>query len=206
VKAKKDFRESLQKLLQGIIKKHKRVIYNGDNYTEAWHAEAKKRGLPNLKSTPESLAVMYGDRVVKLFEKHGVLSKRELLSRNEVYMHTYKAVVRLEANCAVTIAKTMVLPVVVDYQKELALMIKSVEGVGKTNKTNTAKGLLKEVCQNTEQMMADLKKLESAIDAGASDKMLGAMAHLREVVDTLEGLAPNQNWPLPSYAEMLFVS
>ncbi len=202
VKAKKDFNQSLQKLLQETIKKHKKVLFNGDNYTAEWHAEAKKRGLPNMKNTPEALAVLKDEKTLKLFEKHSVLSRKELLSRYEVYMHTYNTIVALEGNCALTIAKTMIIPACVAYQNELAVMIKN---VGTAGKTTSMKKLLKEVSTLTDGALAVCDQLESAVSAHKSDKTLAAMASLREKIDTLEGLAPKDSWPLPSYAEMLFV-
>lgn len=204
-KANKDFNVSLQKILQGIIRKHKRIIFNGDNYCDEWHKEAKRRGLPNLKTTPEALKVMAEDRVVRIFEKHDVLSKRELFSRNEVYIHTYKTIVRLEANCALTMAKTMILPAAVTYQKELAEMTRAVLGVSKSNKTKSLKDLLKKLSSLTEDLLVETGKLESSVEKGNYDNMLQGMMDLRDIVDSLEGVVPAKNWTLPSYAEMLFV-
>ena len=205
IKTKKDFNTSLQKLLQDIIKKHKRVLYNGDNYTPEWHAEAKKRGLPNLKSTPEALEVMSQEKTIKLFEKHAVLSKKELLSRYEVYKHTYKTIVHLEGNCALTIAKTLIIPAALGYQNELAKTIKTVESVGKVNKTAASKNLLKDLCQETENALTASSQLESAVEKHDAQKTLAVMIKLREAVDSLEALVPKENWPLPSYAEMMFM-
>jgi len=205
VKAKKDFNDSVQNLLRTIIKKHKRVIFNGDNYTEAWHAEAKKRGLPNLKTTPEALAVMSQDRVAKLFEKHGVLSSRELASRNEIYRHAYHLTVQVEANCALTVAKTIIMPAVLDYQKELATTIKSVESVSKSNKIVASKALLKSICAYTESAMNAAARLETAVAGKDDAKKLAVMLELRKAVDELETMVAKNKWPLPSYAEMLFI-
>ncbi|HBR14115.1 MAG TPA: glutamine synthetase type III [Candidatus Omnitrophica bacterium] len=204
--AKKDFNESLQKLLQSIIKKHKRVLFNGDNYSAAWHAEAKKRGLPNLKTTPEAMKVMKEEETIKLFERQGVLLKRELLSRYEVYMETYDATIKFEAECSITMAKTLIIPAVLTYQNELASTIKSVEGVSKTNKTKTSRELLKILCQKTDQAMLAMSALEIAVEGNSSKKTIEAMEELRDAVDALEGLVPAQHWPLPSYTEMLFLS
>ncbi len=205
VKAKKDFNESLQKILQGIIKKHKRVLFNGDNYTEAWLAEAKKRGLPNLITTPEALSVLEEESTIKLFEKHGVLSKRELNSRYEVYSETYEATIKYEANCAINIVKTMIIPACLKYQEELSETIKTVENVSKTNKTKMTRELLKNVCQETDRALTALEKLESVVEGKSTTKTAADMEELREVVDALEGLVPSSLWPLPSYTEMLFV-
>src|SRR3989344_7877175 len=204
-KAKKDFNESLQKVLQEIIKKHKRVLYNGDNYTQQWLAEAKKRGLPNLITTPEALSVLKQESTIKLFEKHGVLSKRELNARYEVYTETYEATIKYEASCAIHLAKTMIIPARLGYQEELSQTIKSVEGVSKSNTTRATRDLLKNVCQKTDKVLAAIQKLESVVEGKSTVKTVAAMEELREVVDALEGLVSAEKWPLPSYTEMLFV-
>ncbi len=119
-KAKKDFNASVQKILRDIIKKHKRVIFNGDNYTESWVKEAEKRGLPNLRTTPEALEELNTPKAVGLFEKYGVLSKEELKSRYEVYVETYQTIIDYEAKLSADMAKIKIIPTVVAYQEELA--------------------------------------------------------------------------------------
>jgi len=202
-KAKKDFNGSVQKLLQTIIKKHKRVIFNGDNYTEAWVAEAKKRGLPNLKATPEALEALNTKKAYALFEKYGVLTNRELLSRYEVYKETYKATIRYEGALAADMAKTMILPVVLDYQKQLAETIKSVEAVNK-GKVKASRELLSRITKEAEAALDLIDKLEKAISKDDTLSIKENTAKLRKPVDALEGLVPADIWPLPSYAEMLF--
>ncbi len=204
-KSGKDFNESLQKVLQSIIKKHKRVLYNGDNYTEEWHKEAAKRGLPNLKKTPEALAVMREDRVIDLFERHEVLSKREVLSRTEVYTEAYHSIINLEAKCASTIARTMIVPAAIEYQDLVATTIKSVEGINGKAGSKASRKLLSSICKETEKALNGLDKLDAAIAKDKSDKIIAAMDYLREAVDALEGLVPADYWPLPSYADMLFL-
>lgn len=205
LKTKKDFNESLQKLLRDIIRKHKRVLYNGDNYTAAWHAEAKKRGLLNLKTTPEALEEFKKESAIALFEKHGVLSRKEMLSRYEVYTHTYKTILQYEGQCAVEIAKTMIVPVAIEYQNELASTIKAVSGAGKGNKTTASKGLLKDVCDQTDAALVAVGQLETALEGHKSDKILAGMVKLREHVDALEQLLPAEQWPLPTYAQMMYL-
>lgn len=197
--------KAVQKILQDIIKKHKRVIYNGDNYTEAWVKEAKKRGLPNLKTTPEALKITKDPAIVQLFERQGVLTKTELFSRYEVYMEAYETIIRYEANLAVDMAKTTIIPAVLDYQVGLAETVKSVESINKAKLTASRK-LLKDVSAKTEEAIKAAGDLEAAIAAGSSKKMKDGMEALRVVVDTLEGLVPAERWPLPSYAEMLFIT
>ncbi len=204
LKAKKNFNESLQKILQGIIKKHKRVIFNGNNYSDAWVAEAKKRGLPNLKTTPEALPALKEESTIKLFEKHNVLSRKELVSRYDVYMETYQTIIQYEADCALNIAKTMILPVAVAYQQELANSIRSIELVNKSKATGV-RAALKELSKETEQAFALADKLEAATKGKVALKMKQSMSELRDVVDSLEGMVPKDKWPMPTYAEMLFI-
>jgi glutamine synthetase len=203
LKAKKDFNKSVQAILQAIIKKHKRVIFNGDNYTEEWHKEAERRGLPNFKTTPEALKVLENEKTVKLFEKHAVLSRKELLSRYEIYMHNYKSVLTYETECAKLIASTQILPTVIGYQAELAASVKAVEEAG--SNARTAKDSLVKVTALADDLAAGIKALDEALEAHNTEKMKTAMNDTRKAADALEGLVPEDAWPLPSYAEMLFL-
>lgn len=203
--AKKNLNKAVQKLLQDIIKQHKRVIFNGDNYTEEWVKEAKKRGLPNFKTTPEALKALKDPKIYKAFESQGILTKKELDSRYDIYMETYESIVKYEGDLMVDIARTMAIPASLDYADCLAETIKSVEGINKT-KSTSARKLLKEVTKFTEASIAGADKLETALAAAEIDKIKSAMVELRKAVDTLEGLVPTENWPLPSYTEMLFIS
>jgi glutamine synthetase len=204
-KSGKNLNKAVQKILQDVIKGHKRIIYNGDNYTEAWVKEAKKRGLPNLKTVPEALKVTKDQKVIQLFERQGVLSKTEVTSRYDAYMEAYNTTIIYEATLSADMAKTMIIPVALDYQAGLAETIRSVEGINKTKSTPTRK-LLKDVSQLTEDAIKAVSELESAVAGGSVDKMKAGMTALREIVDSLEGLVPAGNWPLPSYAEMLFIT
>jgi len=203
-KAKKNFNTSVQKLLKDIIKKHKRVIYNGDNYTAEWLKEAEKRGLPNLTSTPTALETLKKPHIIKVFEKHKVLSKKELRSRYEVYKEAYETTIQYEAKLTADMARTLIMPVVINYQNELAGMIKSVEGINNTA-SKAARKLLGEITDQAEAALVKIEKLEAAIDKGPALKKKEAMDDLRETVDALEALVPAGKWPLPSYAEMLFI-
>ena len=203
-KAKKDFNASLQSLLQGIIKKHKRVIFNGDNYTEAWVEEAEKRGLANLRTTPEALAVLLKPGVAKLFEKYGVLTKTELMSRHDVYEETYNTIIDYEGRLMADMAKTQIVPAVLNYQEELADTIKSVEGINKTPSTGTRE-LLTKISAELEAALKKIGKLETAVKKGEALKTKASMEDLRKSVDALEGMVAADYWPLPSYAEMLFM-
>lgn len=203
-KVKKNFNASVQKLLQSIIKEHKRVVFNGDNYTEAWVVEAKKRGLPNFTETPEALEILNSAEAGKLFEKYAVLTKQELKARYDTFKDTYKSIISYESELSVNMAKTQFIPACIAYADGLAQSIKSIEAVNKGKVKETRK-VLAEVADLTEDAITKSAKLEAAIKSGASKKMKTAMEDLRETIDTLEGIVPKDNWPLPSYAEMLFL-
>lgn len=201
---KKNFHSAVQKLLQQIIKKHKRVLFNGDNYTAEWVKEAEKRGLPNFKTTPEALAVMKTPAVCELFEKYGVLTKTETLSRYEVYSDAYKTIIDYEAHLAAHMVKTMYMPTVIAYQADLASTIQAVESVGKAKVAGQRK-VLSQVTDLIEEALTLVDKLDAAIEKGDAPKTKSAMSALRKPIDALEGLVPQDLWPVPSYAEMLFM-
>jgi len=197
----KDFNETLQGILQNIVKKHKRILFSGDNYSPKWYAEAKKRGLSDLRSTPEALEIMTDKKIIALFEKHHVLSNEELRSRYEIFKGQYEKIVDIEAVCALTIAKTMIIPVAIEYQSNLADAITGARECGV--RSNETKNLLKEVCAQTEKALGGIKRLEALIDKGVTEKYLATMDELREAADALEGLLPEKLWQLPSYAKMM---
>ena len=202
-KAGKDFNSSLQKTLQETIKKHKKVVFNGDNYTAAWHAEAKKRGLPNLKNTPEALEALKIKKNIQVLVKNGVLSEIEIASRYEINKHAYNTVLVLEGECASTIARTQLIPAGIEYQKQLADAIKS---VGSAGKTANQKKLLKVVSGLIEQSLSDSDVLDAAVAKHDAAKIFAAMNKLRSSIDELEASVPANIWPLPSYAEMLLMN
>ena len=199
---KKDFNKSLQAILQDIVKKHKRILFNGDNYTEAWHKEAKKRGLPNIKTTPEAHKEVKKKEVIDLFERQRVLSKSELISRYEIYTEQYEKTIHIEGDMALTMAKTMILPVAVEYQKTVGESISAAKG----HASNTGmKKLLKKISSTIDKAYSGIEDLEKSLKNGKASPVIAAMNKLRESVDELEGMLPASLWPLPSYAEMLFI-
>jgi glutamine synthetase len=202
IKAKKNFNESLQKILQSIVKKHKRIIFNGDNYTEEWHKEAEKRGLPNLKNTPESLKEIIKEASVAVFEKHKVLTKRETHSRYDIYKEQYEKIVNIEANVALDMAKTLIMPAVYKYQNDLSKTIINSEKC--SCPVTNAKELLAQVGKLAEDTLNGIKALDETLNGEPLEK-LDAMLKLRASVDELEGLVPKEYWPLASYASMMFV-
>jgi glutamine synthetase len=205
VKKGEQFNDVLQVILQDIVKNHKRILFNGDNYTDDWKKEAKKRGLPNLVTTPEALEAYQTKETAKLFEKYGILSERELNSRYKTYLEKYEAEIVIEAICARKIAKNLVIPAVIRYQAELANSISTTKSVlGKVNQTETKK-LLTEISKETETVLKTITELERITESSKPDKIIAVQNKLRTAVDSLESRMDRNTWPLPSYTEMMFV-
>jgi glutamine synthetase len=204
---------AVQKLVQSIIKEHKAVLFNGDGYSEEWHKEAEKRGLPNLKSTIDALPVLISPKNIEMFEKYGVLSSREVHSRYEIYMERYCKDINTESQAALSIAKTMILPAAYRYQGELASTAASLKAaLG----GNVDTGMLKTVTDLVSELEKSITALESAIGHhGGGDiaseakhfhsKVIPAMLAVRTVADKLETVVADDLWPLPTYREMLFI-
>ena len=202
--ARKDFNAALQGILQGIVKKHKRILFNGDNYAEAWRDEAEKRGLPNLTKTPEALEALVSPQSVAMFEKYGVLSKRELASRYEVYMHAYDKTEAIEAGCAVTMVRTQILPAALSFMRDVSNALQGAAGAG-ASVDDPLKKVLADLSAESAELARRVSRLEECIGSGVTAEMIKARDALRETVDRLEAMVDKRTWPLPSYAEMMFM-
>ncbi len=199
-----DFNEVLQDILSNTVKKHKRILFNGDNYTQEWVQEAEKRGLPNLKNTDEALEALLDSGTVEVFEKYHVLTERELRSRYEVYREKYEETIRIEARCAAHMTRTQIAPSVLEYQGLLSEQIAVSESVSGA-KLSQARNLLTQISKNSELMLERAAELEHKFDSKPLE-VLDAMNSLRSAVDELEGLMPEDMWLLPSYSKMMFIS
>jgi glutamine synthetase len=124
------FNAAMQQVLEEILAEHGSVVFNGDNYSETWHREAQKRGLPNLRSCVDALPLLGSKESIELFSKYGVLSQRELHSRMDVYLEQYCLSVALEARTAIEMAKTIIFPAAIRYQGELAATCANLKAVG----------------------------------------------------------------------------
>jgi len=196
----------LTKILSGIIKEHKKVLFSGNGYSEEWHVEAEKRGLPNNKSTVEALAALETPKAKALFAKAGVLTERELEARAEINWERYVKVQNIEANAALDIAKTLILPAVAKAIAELGGASAS-KGIAKiTTKIATLADSLVEKTEALEKAQLAAVGKDALIDQAKAFKsaVIPAQEALREVVDELETLVSDDLWPLPKYRELLF--
>ncbi|HEY7256281.1 MAG TPA: glutamine synthetase III [Solirubrobacterales bacterium] len=195
--------EAVIEIVKDAYEANKQIIFDGDNYDEAWHAEAEERGLKNLRTTPDALPEILTDQTVAAFENYNVLSRRELESRYEVWVEQYIIRANIEAETTHSIAKTMILPAALRY---LAVI----------NDSGAAEGVAEEVKSTLKDLGASLAELETAnaypddlegleLAEHARDRQIAAMGSVREAADQLEKIVADDLWPLPKYEEMLFI-
>ena len=196
----KNFHTGLQKILQKIVKEHKRILYNGNGYTEEWVKEAEKRGLPNIRTSMEALKALTKEENIALFEKYGVMNRAEMVSRYEVNVEDYHKRIHIEGEIARDMAKNIILPAVVEaYSKAL-----------KTNEMALNQGFpgldgyAKSLGEGMNRLLAAIDVMEKSL-GGLHEGIVDAIAALRKEVDGLEKIVPDELWPLPKYREMLFI-
>ena len=200
---KSDFNTQLQALLRKTIKAHKQIIFNGNGYDQSWLDEAERRGLPNLKNTPEAMAQFKKPENIALFEKAGVYSKAEVYSRYEIYMEEYERKIRIEAELALLLTRTVIMPAASMELRNLFQTIKDAGSIKAAlrslNKTATTISTLLDAID------AKAEALETLINEKDSVGMVSAMQSLRKEVDDLERILADSSWPLPKYRELLFI-
>lgn len=211
----KDVKAEAQKILQKIATDHARILFNGDNYSEEWVKEAEKRGLPNIPSTVDSLDTILDPEHVAVFERNQVLSKSELEARTEILLENYIRTLNIEAGTTLSMAKRQILPACVMYAGKLAASVSSVESAG--TKAGSQRTMLENVCGLIDKLHEAIGSLDKKISILAQiekthDKarhcrheIIPHMSAVRKAADALEMIVDAQLWPLPSYAEMLFV-
>jgi glutamine synthetase len=210
----KDKNAEAAAIIKESFKKHSRVIFNGNNYSEAWPKEAAKRGLPNVTNSVDALKAFITDKSLKLFEKYEVLSHKEMHSRYDIYVETYAKQINIEALAAIDMAKKQFVPTATEYATFLADSIGSFKSVGVA--APVQEDLLKKLAALLASAYKNLTKLEGATAKAQEtadtvkkaeayrDKVVTAMQALRADVDGLEMIVPKDMWPVPTYTDLLF--
>ncbi len=207
-----EFNAAVQTVLEEIMSAHGSVVFNGDGYSGDWQDEAASRGLKNLRTTVDALPQLDDPDVIDMFGRHSVLSARELRSRYEVYLEQYYMTVTVEARTTLEMARTVVLPVALRYQSELAANVASLRAIDYP--TDTA--LLDTVCGNIGDLIAAIGVLEAALAHESTGEtyaeaqhccntLLPATLAIRTAADALESCVADDLWPLPTYQEMMSV-
>ena len=196
--------KAVTSVVKDVWKENKQVVFDGDGYSEAWHKEAEKRGLANLKTTPDALPWIVEKTTVAAFKKYKVLSKRELESRYDVFTEQYVMNINIEAETAASIARTMVLPAAVRYLTELqASGLSELVGEIEPLVKELHFALLKLEDANLDENHPDSSAQKEAVYM--RDSVIVAMEDVRDVADRLEKFVADDLWPLPKYSEMLFI-
>lgn len=212
----RDFESELHDLIKETIQKHKRIIFNGNGYDNSWVEEAEKRGLANLKTTPDALKHLMDTKNVLLFTGHRIFSKEELAARYDIMMENYCKIINIEALTMLDMARKDILPAMSDYCKELAETISSKKAVCAdidcsyeqetlTNLSSLVSAMYKQVNKLDEDLIK-IKSSEDVTEIGDYYKntILSDMTAIRISSDMMETIASAEKWPYPSYGELLF--
>lgn len=199
-----NFQAGLQKLLSNTIRKHRRIIFNGDGYTDAWLEEAVRRGLPNAPATMEALSALTKPANIALFEKYGVFGSRELASRYEVFVEDYARRVMIEVGIALEIADSMIAPAATAEYGRTVSALASGQASGVKSGLAALKKRAETLGRALDELAIRSDALRKAQDSGYP-RSLKALNELRDTVDELEKILPDESWPLPKYREMLFI-
>ena len=210
-----DFELAVHDLIKEYMTKHQRIIFNGDGYSDEWVKEAKRRGLPNIKSMVEAVDTLTTEKSVKLFEKFGIFTKAELESRKEVLYETYAKSINIEALTMVDMANKQYIPAVVKYTKSLADTVIAVKDAGADtsvqaellNLVSAKLAEAKKAVQRLEAVIVEAAALESSAREQAfffHETVMEAMAALRAPIDALETVVDKEVWPVPSYGDLIF--
>lgn len=213
----KDLNAEIHTLLKEIVKNHKRIIFNGNNYSEEWINEAEKRGLPNIRSTVEAAKALIEEKNMSVFEKHNVLSRSESHSRYEIVLENYIKTINIEALTMIEMVKREIIPSVISFITKIADSINSVRSSGVNADTSVQAEILEEVSSLLTTLKKSLVSLEKATSDTAHftedtykkacmyrDDVFVKMSELRTVADRLETLIDAKMWPFPTYGELLF--
>lgn len=210
----KGFEKALKDVLVDTLKETRKIVFNGDGYSDDWQKEAKKRGLLNLKTTPDALPYLLHQKNIDLFVKYKVLNEKEVHSRYEIWSEQYLTNLTIEVDTTESIAKTMVYPAAIRYINELAASVKETKELGLENSgasdmlktVNNALNDLGKALDNLAEVQSKLKGdtiSEKCVEY--KDKVIPAMTKVRDAVDFLERYTADDFWPLPIYRDMLFV-
>ena len=210
-----DFKSALKKLLVKTIKEHKRVIFNGNGYSDEWIDEAINRGLPNLVSTVDALPHYTDEKYVSMFEKFKVYSKTEIESRKEILLENYSKVINIEALTMLDMAKKLIAPAALEYTKIMCDSVVSKENAGidssleksLANKLSGLTASLYEAIDTLDSKRIASKDHEDSAESLARyyrDEVFADMQNLRAIADELEMNVPEKYWPIPTYTDLLF--
>ena len=211
-----DFKKELDRLIKKTFKNHKRIIFNGNNYSDEWVEEAEKRGLLNYRKTPDALVHFADKKNIDLFVKHGIFNENEIVSRQEILLESYAKVINIEALTMVDLVNKDILPAVASFSKELAELILTKKKISQKiissyeeetlNKLSILSKELYERINDLSQSIEELKKIDDIEKKAffSSQVLIPKMEKIRETADSMEDKTSKEYWPFPTYGELLF--
>ena len=212
-----DFEKALNELIRREFRAHRRILFDGDGYSEKWIAEAKARGLLNLKTTADAIPYYASEENVALFARHGVFTREEILSRTEILLETYTKVVAIEAKTMIEMTRQEILPTAVKYAHSLASAVNEMKAVSPTLPVRPEEKMLFRIAELTDRLYVALSALERtaaevpkdsgdtlAVALAYKSGVLPVMAELRRAADELESAVDSSLWPYPTYGDLLF--
>ena len=211
-----DFNKDMNNLIKKTLKKHSRIIFNGNGYSDEWVQEAEKRGLLNLKTTTDAMPYYLAQKNIDIFQKHGVHSETEMKARYDIQMEEYCKILKIESKTMIDMVRKQILPACFEYIKDVASSINQTKAVSAkiscTAQTELVQ-IMSDLCdkvyssaQNLEDTLAETKKLSDTTTVAKfyTAQVIPAMAELREIADTLETKVAKKYWPFPTYGEILY--
>jgi glutamine synthetase len=210
-----DFNRDLALLIKNTFHEHKRIIFNGNNYSDEWVVEAERRGLSNLRTTVDALPEFISRKSIELFTKHQVYTESEMRSRYEILMESYCKTINIEALTLVDMVKAEIIPACVNYQNDLAKLLERKKSCGEYD-VSLEEHLLGNIAKLSSCLLKKLFALEDALLESKEEcdistharfyrnRIFTAMAELRLIVDELETLVARKHWPFPTYSEILY--
>lgn len=216
LEAASDFDEAVNKLIRKTLKEHQRIIFNGNGYSDEWVEEAERRGLPNVKTMVDATASLTDPKTIEMFENQNVFSKTELESRAEINYEAYAKAINIEAKAMIDMATKQYIPAVIKYTTSLAESINSIRTACPEAEVTVQTSILKKcssLLTTSQKALIALREINEhagAMDEGKAqaeyyrDHVFPAMENLRAPIDELEMLVDKEDWPVPSYGDMLF--
>ncbi len=214
IAAGEDINKAVGALIKSLYTEHKRVIFNGNNYSDEWIEEAERRGLLNLRTTPDALPYFVSEKNIALYEKHRIFTETEMRSRHEIHMESYSKVIIIEAQTMLDMAKKEILPAVLKYKRAVADTVIAAREIQVSSKAESA--LACKIGSLTDTLYDNISVLDEAIKHCHEiaetetqmffirDTLIPAMNNVRVAADELEGLVSKEFWPFPTYDELLF--
>ncbi len=211
-----NFQLTLQQLIKTTIRQHRRILYNGDNYSSSWIKEANERGLLQLPTTPDALRYYISEKNIRLFEKHQIFDINELFSRYEILLEKYCSVLHIEAKTILHMIESNIQPILLQYQKELATTCNIKKAVYKKITIDVEKALLvslskssekiSEQCERLTQLLEEVNNITNSQERAEfyCTHIKQSMDSLRELIDSVEQKIPSSIWPYPTYKDLLF--